>query len=154
MAKATPDRYLPKNMPDDWRDDSLHRAAVTLNKSRLVPAVFTDDSLSYLEHLGYALPRKGVLFIASADEFIRQVLIESLRTATCSELIELLSLQIQKETAIRDHDFETAAKIREQQCQLESLLASCTVHEITRPHIDAALRKVGVDPERGWMDNE
>ena len=41
-------RVNPKNVPDDWHDDSLRRAAIHINQAWKIPAVFSEDSLEYL----------------------------------------------------------------------------------------------------------
>jgi hypothetical protein len=59
MRDAVPLRFEPKNMPDDRRDESLRRAALWLNGDDDIPAVFSDESLAYLDDLAYSSEGTG-----------------------------------------------------------------------------------------------
>jgi len=147
MAKTYHSRFEPKNMPDDWREDSLHRAAMWVNKDADIPAVFPQDSLEYLSELGYSLPRRGILFITSAREFVEQLVIGALPDRDAAGVHELRDIRQRKENAVANCDFDTAAALRDRQEELQRRIAELAVHIVTRAQIVDALVRDGVDPE-------
>jgi hypothetical protein len=147
MAKTFHFRFEPKQIPDDWREDSLHRAAVWLNKDTDIPAVFPQDSLDYLSELGYSLPRRGIMFITSAREFVHHLAIGVLAACDAADVNELRDIRKRKENAVADCDFEAAAALRDRQDELETKIAKFAIHDITRAEIVDALVRDGVDPE-------
>ena len=135
-----------KKIPDDWREASLHRAAMWLNKDRDIPAVFPQDSLDYLSELGYSLPRRGIMFITSAREFVEQLAIRALQASKAADVNELMDLRKRKEDAIANGDFDTAALLRARQDELQRRIPRIPIHQVTRAEIDDALIHDGVDP--------
>jgi len=146
MAKPFHSRFEPKNLPDDWRDDSLYRAAVWLNQDTDIPAVFPQDSLDFLSELGYSLPRRGILFIRYTSEFINQLAINVLASSDAAVVNELRDLQRQKENAVASSDFDTAIKLRARQDELRKEFSTIAIREISRADIVDALVRDGVDP--------
>jgi hypothetical protein len=132
-------------MPDDWCEDSLHRAAVWINKDTDIPVLFPQDSLDYLSQLGYSLPRRGIMFITSAREFIDQLAIGVLATCDAANVNELRNIRKRKENAVASGDFNAAAALREREEELQKRIARLAVHEVTRAEIVDALVRDGVD---------
>ncbi len=62
MAKPNPAYVSSNRIPNDWRDESLLRAAVRVNQEECIPAVFSEESLAFLSELAVSLPRHGILF--------------------------------------------------------------------------------------------
>lgn len=147
MAETFHFRFEPKNMPNDWCDDSLHRAAVGLNKDTDIPVVFPQDSLDYLVELGFSLPRRGISFITSAHEFIDQLAMGML--VPCDEAVvqELRDVKKRKEVAVANRDFDTARALRDQQYDLQKEIIKLAIHEVAKGNIIDALIRDGVDPE-------
>ena len=147
MSKTFHSRYQPKNMPDDWRDESLYRAATWLNKDADIPAMFPEESLDYLLELGYSLPRRGILFVTSSREFVEQLALGVLTSNDAVAVQELLNIRQRKENAVANGDFQTASTLRDQQGDLQRQIAKRSVHEIRRVEIVDALAQDGVDLE-------
>lgn len=136
-------------MPDDWRDGSLRRAALSVNCDEDIPAMFPDDSLAYLWDLAYALPRRGILFITAARDFISELALGTFSEANAEIVRHVHDLQQRKEDAVANKDFVTARDCRDQQDELRARLTGCPVHQITRDEIRNGLLRVGVDPDVG-----
>lgn len=143
MTKSFHFRFEPKNLPGDWRDDSLHHAAVWLNKDTDIPVVFPQDSLDYLLELGYLLPRRGIMF-TSAREFIDQLAIGEMAPCDVADVNELRDIRKRKEDSVAYCDFDTARALRDRQHELQENIAKLAVHEVTRANIVDALVRDGV----------
>ena len=137
-------RVNPKNVPDDWRDDSLRSAAIRLNQDWEIPAVFSEDSLEYLCKLPSLLMRQGVCI--RAHEFIPQIALETISAGNSTDAKEMLDLQRLKEEAVNASQFEVAAQMYERQNQLRDRLA-ISGPTITRDQIVAALARDGISVE-------
>jgi hypothetical protein len=152
MAEPIPTRIEPDNIPDGWRDDSLHREAIWLNRDDTIPVIFPQDSLKYLRDLGCTLPRRGISFVTAAREFIAQLAIGSLSDAHSADVAELRTLLRRKEEAVASRDFDTVVAIGEQQREVQARIGAIGIHEITIDEIKAALVRVGVDPDDKTVD--
>ncbi len=137
-------RVNPKNFPDDWRDDSLRRAAIHLNQAWKIPAVFAEDSLEYLRELPSLLMRQGVFIFA--HEFIPQLALETVSAGNSTDAKEMLDLQRIKEKAVNALQFEVAVTLLERQTQLRDRLA-ISRPTITREQIVAVLARDGISIE-------
>lgn len=144
MAKTFHSRFEPKNLPDDWRDDALHHAAVWLNEDTDIPVAFPQDSLDYLLELGYSLPRRGIMFGTSAREFIDQLAIGVMARCDAADVNELRDIRKRKEDSVAYCDFDTARVLRDRQYELQKKIVSLAVHEVTRANIVDALVRDGV----------
>jgi hypothetical protein len=147
MAKALHSRFAPNNMPADWREDSLHRAAIRLNRDADVPAAFPQDSLDCLWELAYALPRRGIMFITTAREFVDQLAIATLPACDAAVVDELREVRQRKENAVANCDFETATELLHRERELQARIAKIAPYDITRSEIMEALVRDGVDSE-------
>ena len=137
-------RVNPKNVPDDWRDDSLRRTAIHLNQAGKIPAVFSEDSLEYLRELPNLLMRQGVFIFA--HEFIPQLALETISAGNSTDAKEMLDLQRIKEEAVNALQFEVAVTLLERQTQLRDRLA-IRRPTITREQIVAVLARDGISIE-------
>lgn len=137
-------RVNPKNVPDDWHDDSLRRAAIHLNQAWKIPAVFSEDSLEYLRELPSLLMRQGVFIFA--HEFIPQLALETISDGNSTDAKEMLNLEQLKEDAVFALLFEVTAQLRERQTQVQDRLA-ISRQIITKDQIVAALARDGISIE-------
>ena len=137
-------RVNPKNVPDDWRDDSLRRTAIHLNQAGKIPAVFSEDSLEYLRELPNLLMRQGVFIFA--HEFIPQLALATISAENSTDAKEMFDLEQLKEEAVFALLFEVAAQLRERQTQLRDRLA-ISRQIITKDQIVAALARDGISVE-------
>jgi len=143
-------RFEPtKNMPDDWRENSLYRAATSFNGVADIPAVFPQPSLDYLSELAYSLPRRGIFFGSSAREFVEELALGILPGCDAAAVNELRDIRRRLDDALVSNDFETACGLRDRRRELESQVAQIVPHEITRAEIVDALIRDGVEPEGG-----
>ena len=147
MVKSFHSRFTPQKIPDDWRDESLYRAAIRVNKNDVIPAVFPQDSLDYLSELGYSLPRRGIMFLQAADEFIAQLAISVLAPCDVAKVNELRDILRRKEDAVADGDFNAAISVRNRQHEIQAKIARLAIHQVTRAEIVEALMRDGVTPE-------
>ena len=106
-------RVNPKNVPDDWRDDSLRRTAIHLNQAGKIPAVFSEDSLEYLRELPNLLMRQGVFIFA--HEFIPQLALATISAENSTDAKEMFDLEQLKEEAVFALLFEVAAQTVDKQ---------------------------------------
>lgn len=149
MADISPARFEPKDMPEDWRDESLHRAAIRLNDAAAFPVRFPEDLLAYLWDLGYTLPRKGVFFLASARPFLLELAMNALPADDAADVRKMHVLMHRKEDAVANGYFDTAARLRDQEREIRQRVAGLPIYEIGKHQIDAALLRVDVDPDGG-----
>lgn len=134
-----------RRVGDEFRDDSLYRAAVSLNQD--IPTLFPNESLELLHELAISLPRSGVAFVGKADEFIAQLAADTISTGHSPEAQELLELRLRKKNAIKNSDFELAADLLARQRELRE--QGSKLELVTKERILAALARDGVslDPE-------
>jgi hypothetical protein len=137
----------PKNMPADWRDTMLYNEAVRINEDKTMPAAFPQDSLDYLWELGYTLPRRGIFFIGSADDFISKLVIATLAEPIARIVQVIRKLDQQKWDAASDGNFEAARDFLFQRKTLQAEAVKLPIHQITRDEIRAALLHEGIDPD-------
>lgn len=149
MDKLQPTRFEPKNLPDDFVEDSLHRQAVRVNEDDTIPVVFGADALQFLLELASVLPRQGYSFITVARELVPEMAIGILPTPTADIVRELKAVLQRQEDAIACGDFDTARVLRDRKYELRDVISKIQVHEISPLEIKLALGEHGVD-----LDNE
>lgn len=146
MAESFHSRFEPRdNMPDDLRETSLHSAAKSLNRDDDIPVVFPDDSLDYLWQLAYLLPRRGVMFLTTARQFIDHLAFGVLESGDANSVRELQDIRRRKEDAVANQDFTVAAGLRDQEDQLAAIVSSIEHRDVTRDDIVGALVRDGID---------
>jgi hypothetical protein len=146
MAIAFHSRFAPKNLPADWREVSLHRAAMQLNRDTDIPAVFPQDSLDCLWELAHSLPRRGILYITTAREFVYQLAIATLPGCDAADVSELRDVRQRKMFAVANGDFDAATELLHRERELQAQVAKIAPHRVTRSEIMEALVWDGVDP--------
>jgi hypothetical protein len=137
----------PKNMPADWRDTMLYRAAVRINEDKTMPAAFPQDSLDYLWELGYTLPRRGIFYVGRAEDFTSKVVIPTLAEPILRLVQDIQKLDQQKWDAASDGNFEAARDFLFQREKLQAEAVKLPIHQIRRDEIRAALLHEGIDPD-------
>jgi hypothetical protein len=131
-----------KKVPNDFRDDSLYRAAVRLNQD--IPTLFPDDSLEFLRELAITLPRRGVVYLGTADGFLTQLAVDTISDGRSPEAQELLELRRRKWDAVNHSDFQLAADLYARQQEVREQVAARKLQLITKERIVAALARDGV----------
>ena len=134
-----------RKLPPDFCDESLHYAAIRVNKDEWFPAVFPEGSLQYLLDLGRLLPPRDTFFHRTADEVITSAAINALPMSLRPKALRHPLVMEEKENAVAGLDFNRAAMLRDEQRDLERELKAQGVFQVLRVHIEAALRERGIE---------